>query len=353
MGEIIKEVETVDVTYEVQVPRVVPVPFPEERVEYKEVIVPHIRRIEEVVQVPKEEVISRNVPVEQVNTTRTVRHVPKFVSCYGGNASEAVRNKSMEDQQEDELRALTFYMAELEKQRNDLRLQCELRAQQVIATQSAIDEELRIRVQLEARHQSCQCKTVREFKSDCSPYISTGIYLPGSTTTPISPYSVKEKVVVKEEVDVKEKIVVGNHTIIVEEEIDINYEICVVTGRRQPYRPGPGNSCEWMYGDAASGMLGFQALAGLNPLRWSGETTFNRAITQLRKVQNRPIILKVPANTLGQELYFNTKDAAIGHLMNLHRGLIGLATNNDPRLKGKRPTDAALWVAEGAETIRV
>merc|ERR1712050_672139 len=167
----------------------------------KEVIVPHIRRVEEVVPVPKEEVISRNVPVEQVNTTRTVRHVPKFVSCYDGYASEAVRNKSIEDQQEDELRALTFYMAELEKQRNDLRLQCELRAQQVIATQSAIDEELRIRAQLEARHQSCQCKTVREFKSECSPYISTGIYSPCSTTTTISPYSVKEKVVVKEEVD--------------------------------------------------------------------------------------------------------------------------------------------------------
>merc|ERR1711920_652381 len=135
--EIIKEVETVDVTYEVQIPKVVPVPFPEERIEYKEVIVPHIRRVEEVVPVPKEEVIARNVPVEQVNTTRTVRHVPKFVSCYDGNASEAFRIKSIEDQQEDELRALTFYMAELEIQRTDLRIQCEERAQQVIATQLA------------------------------------------------------------------------------------------------------------------------------------------------------------------------------------------------------------------------
>merc|ERR1711976_801185 len=47
--EIIKEVETVDVTYEVQIPKVVPVPCPEERIEYKEVAVPHIRRVEEVV----------------------------------------------------------------------------------------------------------------------------------------------------------------------------------------------------------------------------------------------------------------------------------------------------------------
>merc|ERR1712083_381049 len=96
--------------------------------------------------------------------------------------------------------------------------------------------------------------------------------------------------------------------------------------------------------------------------RWSGETTFNRAITHLCKVQNRPIILKVPANTLGQELYFNTKEDAIGHLMNLHRGLLGLATTNAPRLTGKRATDAALWVSSDdprpsnpvtAETIRV
>merc|ERR1712039_1113171 len=170
--------------------------------------------------------------------------------------------------------------------------------------------------------------------------------------------SVKEKVVVREEVDLIESK--GNETIVVEDEIDINYEICVVTGKRQPYRPGPGNSCEWMYGDAASGMLGFQALAGLNPLRWSGETTFNRAITHLCKVQNRPIILKVPANTLGQELYFNTKEDAILHLMNLHLALIGVATTNDGL--GTRATDAALWVRSNdptptnpvtVETIRV
>merc|ERR1712190_684736 len=236
--------------------------------------------------------------------------------------------------------------------------QCELRAQQVIDTQSAIDEELRIRAQLEARHQSCQCKVVREFKSDCSPYISTGTCSPGNTTTTISPYSVKEKVVVREEVDlIKSR---GNETIVVEEEIDINFEICVVTGKRQPHRPGPGNSCEWMYGDAAKGMLGFQALAGLNPLRWSGEVTFNRAITQLRKVHNRPIILKVPANTLGQELVFNKKDEAIEHLMNLYCSLNGWATTNDGL--GKRAADAALWVRSDdpkptnpvtVETIRV
>merc|ERR1712087_1105483 len=170
---------------------------------------------------------------------------------------------------------------------------------------------------------------VREFKCDISPYI------------------VKEKVVVHKEIDVIETR--GNETFFFEEEIDLYYEICFITGKKQPYRPGPGNSCEWMYGDAASGLLGFQPLAGLNPLRWSGELTFNRAITHLRKVQNRPIILKVPANTLGQEMYFNNTEDAMHHLMNLHRVLIGKPTTNNPRMTGKRPTDAALWVRSDSE----
>merc|ERR1712087_329423 len=221
----------------------------------------------------------------------------------------------------------------------------ELWAQQVIATQLAIDEELRIHLQLEARHQACQCKGVREFKCDISPYI------------------VKEKVIVREEVDVIETR--GKETFFFEEEIDLYYEICFLTGKKQPYRPGPGNSCEWMYGDAASGMLGFQALAGLNPLRWSGETTFNRAITHLRKVQkhnDRPIILKVPANTLGQELRFENTQDAIYHLMDLHRTLIGRATTYAPRKTGIQASDSALWVGSNGprptnpvpvETIRV
>merc|ERR1712176_1458590 len=69
---------------------------------------------------------------------------------------------------------------------------------------------------------------------------------------------------------------------------------------------------------------------------------------------------KVPANTLGQELYFNTKEDAIVHLMNLHLALIGMATTNDGL--GKQATDAALWVRSAdpaptnpvtVETIRV
>merc|ERR1712050_660588 len=77
--------------------------------------------------------------------------------------------------------------------------------------------------------------------------------------------------------------------------------------------------------------------------------TFNRAITHLRKVQNRPIILKVPANTLGQELYFNTKEDAIAHLMDLHQVLtnaLNLTAKND----GKPTTDATLWVRSDART---
>merc|ERR1712203_1194757 len=100
-------------------------------------------------------------------------------------------------------------------------------------------------------------------------------------------------------------------------------------------------------------------------LRGSGETTLNRAITHLRKVQkhnDRPIILKVPANTLGQELRFQNTQHAIEHLMDLHRTLIGRPTTYAPRKTGIQASDAALWVGSNGprptnpvpvETIRV
>lgn len=62
---------------------------------------------------------------------------------------------------------------------------------------------------------------------------------------------------------------------------------------------------EWMFGDACSGILGFHALADLNPLRWSGPISFDECIKQLEKVRsvgnNRPIIVKVPAGISSRE----------------------------------------------------
>merc|ERR1711920_628500 len=72
--------------------------------------------------------------------------------------------------------------------------------------------------------------------------------------------------------------------------------------------------CEWMFGDAAMGLLGFQAQADLNPLRWSGSVTFAKAIADIRKVQShkdRPIILKIPSGIMSKERNFSNCQGAI------------------------------------------
>jgi len=77
-------------------------------------------------------------------------------------------------------------------------------------------------------------------------------------------------------------------------------------------------TCEWMFGDVATGFLGIHALAHLNPLRWSGPLVLDEALQQLTDVQthhDRPISLKIPANSgLGQEEHPNA-GAAIQRIL--------------------------------------
>jgi hypothetical protein len=78
------------------------------------------------------------------------------------------------------------------------------------------------------------------------------------------------------------------------------------------------HDCEWMFGDAATGLFGVHNMADLNPLRWSGALTIDKAIEQLQRVQehgNRPIILKVPANTKSKDEHkCDTVEQAIAYL---------------------------------------
>lgn len=76
------------------------------------------------------------------------------------------------------------------------------------------------------------------------------------------------------------------------------------------------SNCEWMFGDAATGVIGLHALAHLNPLRWSGPVSFTKASADLEDVLaqgGRPIIVKVPANT-GNVKNFDTTQEAITYL---------------------------------------
>lgn len=75
--------------------------------------------------------------------------------------------------------------------------------------------------------------------------------------------------------------------------------------------------CEWMFGDAADGKFGIQALAGLNPFRWSGAVTIEKAIEDLRAVEaheDRPVIVKAPAGVWSTEHRFDTCQKAIEYL---------------------------------------
>merc|ERR1711920_1078764 len=106
----------------------------------------------------------------------------------------------------------------------------------------------------------------------------------------------------------------GRQTIVAEED-----KIVVQTGGISGNPQGATN-CEWMFGDAATGLLGFHALAGLNPLRWSGAVTIPKAISDLRSVlahRSRPIVLKVPAGVFAKEQHFTHCEAAIAYLESL------------------------------------
>lgn len=88
---------------------------------------------------------------------------------------------------------------------------------------------------------------------------------------------------------------------------------------KQPmaYHQKPKTDCEWMFGDAATGLLGFHEMAGLNPLRWSGSKTFQQAIQDIRTAcaqKDRPIIVKVPSGITSKENLFNTSEEAIQFL---------------------------------------
>jgi hypothetical protein len=79
-------------------------------------------------------------------------------------------------------------------------------------------------------------------------------------------------------------------------------------------------SCEWMYGDAAAGALGFNELAHLNPLRWSGSLSFEKAISALEaelSKGSRPILVKVPAGVKSTAKRFEATEVALDYLRNL------------------------------------
>jgi len=77
------------------------------------------------------------------------------------------------------------------------------------------------------------------------------------------------------------------------------------------------SDCEWMFGDAATGAVGFNELSHLNPFRWSGPISFGKGISDLEevlKVDSRAILLKVPPGVYTNSQHFGTTEEAITYL---------------------------------------
>jgi len=104
------------------------------------------------------------------------------------------------------------------------------------------------------------------------------------------------------------------------------------------------SNCEWMFGDAARGLLGFNELASLNPLRWSGALSFDKGIADLEaslKTNDRPIVVKVPAGISTKEKRFETTQEAIDYLKSV-----------DPkRMSLKQAAETARAAVAGKEQI--
>merc|ERR1712232_1521119 len=104
--------------------------------------------------------------------------------------------------------------------------------------------------------------------------------------------------------------------------------------------------CEWMFEDAGSGWVGIQALARLNPLRWSGPQTYAKTLENLKLLQSngvqRSIKIKAPPGVLEKEYDFDTVQGAIDFLINgLGEGDTVTARLEDVHLEACEQLEAA------------
>jgi len=115
------------------------------------------------------------------------------------------------------------------------------------------------------------------------------------------------------------------------------------------------SDCEWMFADAATGILGINALAHLNPLRWSGPVSFDKAIADLEDVlqnSDRPILVKVPANTLDSTECVSTQEA-IEYLKSMDPSRVAQEEASIAAAEAARAESAAGAAARAAEVEAV
>jgi len=72
---------------------------------------------------------------------------------------------------------------------------------------------------------------------------------------------------------------------------------------------------EWMFADAASGLLGFNELAHLNPLRWSGAKPVDEIMLQIEELIEKEVNRPIRVKTLGgEEVTLDNPQAAIDYV---------------------------------------
>eukprot|EP00971_Amphidinium_carterae_P101892 2016874-Amphidinium_carterae.1 len=128
--------EVIEVPHIVEVPKVQLVAKPETRHITREVVVPHLERVEEVLQVPREEIIERQIEVPEVHTQRNIRFVPKYEteSVWIENGQYLARGLSDTVHPNDvwyKLKEARRYITELERQKSELQGQLDDRLREI------------------------------------------------------------------------------------------------------------------------------------------------------------------------------------------------------------------------------
>jgi len=144
------EPEYFEELHTVQVPRVVPVPITDQRVEAREAVVEQIRRVERIVEIPEVKVIEIPVEVPQVHIEQTIIEQPRFVQ-----SDVVLTEDSGEDygyiRARDDLRLTRRRIEQVQLEKDELRIQLELMVSELQAARVFLEEERVSRRQLDVQ----------------------------------------------------------------------------------------------------------------------------------------------------------------------------------------------------------
>jgi len=136
------EPEYFEELHTVQVPRVVPVPITDQRVEAREAVVEQIRRVERIVEIPEVKVIEVDVEIPQVHIEQTIIEQPRFVP-----SDVVLTEDTGEDygyiRARDDLRLTRRRIEQVQLEKEELKIQLELMVRELQSARVVLEEERR------------------------------------------------------------------------------------------------------------------------------------------------------------------------------------------------------------------